>query len=372
MAGFFHSCEKQERDGADSISISCGTEVLKNATNIYVNVAAENDWTISIAYEEGEREWAGFGEGRTPTASGSGEGLVLLNFGRNTTGLDRSLNLIATSGTRSDTAFFVQRKYDGSSRDRQDPVPNWMELPACNNPGLEYYNHDMVVGGKTCRNYSFYYDASRLVSHWVAYPMWAALMSSGGRTDAWGLYDPKISPSRQQYLKGGYGYGYDRGHQLPSRDRCKSGAANVETFYGPNITPQRSGLNQNAWVKLEGKVFNWTTSFDTLYIVTGCTVMDSERTVSDNLGKPVSVPTAYYKALLGFRKPSSYYSVAFYYPHEEGYFSDSPENRALTVSELENKIKTSHNESIDFFFNLPSAKKASVKNMTYAEWIKAI
>jgi len=374
MAGSFISCEKQEKDDGSSISISCATEVLKKATNIYVNVVAQKDWTISIAYDEGVTGWAGFDTKRTQqTTSGTGEGLVLLNFTVNNTEVDRSLYLIANSGSKSDTAYFVQRKYDVTTKDRPDNVPKWMELPSCNDSSLEYYNHDMTVGGKIVRNYSFYYDAKRLVSHWVAYPMWSALMSTGGRSDAWGLCDPKISDSRQQYIKSGYGGGYDRGHQLPSRDRCKVGAANVETFYGPNVTPQLSGLNQYGWVSLEGKVFNWTTSFDTLYIVTGCTVLDSKSTARDNLGKAVSIPTAYYKAILGYRSRDyqhPYYSVAFYYPHES--YSGDPSNKSLTVAELEAKLKTEHNETIEFFVNLPSGQKSTVKSMTYSDWLKIL
>ena len=122
------------------------------------------------------------------------------------------------------------------------------------------------------------------------------------------------------------------------------------------MTPQEGGLNGGVWARLEGKVRDWASSFDTLYVVTGCVVTGSTETVKDNDNKDVTVPTAYFKALLGYSKKASvgmtpqtggYTGVAFYMSHQS-YPSDYLA-AAMTIRELERKT------GFDFFVNLPSA-----------------
>ena len=192
------------------------------------------------------------------------------------------------------------------------------------------------------------------MAHWVAYPLNSGLVGSGSRTDDWGL-DPKLPRNLQPVLDKGFRGGYDRGHQLPSADRLAR-AANIQTFYGTNMTPQEGSLNQKGWASLEGAVRDWSYKFDTLYVVTGCTVKGSTAVAYDNDNKAVTVPTGYFKALLGYQKTptigitpttNGYTAIGFYYPHE-GY-SGSYMAKSMTIDALEEKV------GIDFFVNLPSS-----------------
>lgn len=256
-------------------------------------------------------------------------------------------------------------------------MPKWLELPETkDDDGLDFYTHDQIIDGKNIRSWSFDYDPKALLSHWVAYPLNKKLRGNGSRTDQWGL-DPKVPVSQQPVLyttyKSNNGKKYDRGHQLPSADRLDY-ASNVKTFYFTNMTPQLSGLNQNSWANLETRVREWSESFDTLYVVTGCSVKGSTDVAYDNDGKAVTVPVGYYKALLGYKKTGSlgnssqnggYIGCAFWFDHVD--YSGDFMTKAMSISELEEKT------GVNFFVNLPSQiddAKAKAVEQTKDSWWK--
>ena len=209
----------------------------------------------------------------------------------------------------------------------------------------------MNVGSVKTRNYSFAWDYDNLVAPWVAYHLNSWSIGSGKRTDAWGL-DPLLPKKYQPVLYKGFGGGYDRGHQLPSADRLNY-AANVTTFYGTNMTPQRSELNQHSWANLESKVRSWANRADTCYVVTGCITKGSTRTARDNEGKSVTVPTHYYKAVLRYSRNStighSGYSACAILLEHKGYGDNNNfKPYSMSVSDLE-KVT-----GITYFANLPA------------------
>ena len=242
-------------------------------------------------------------------------------------------------------------------------MPKWLELPETkDDDGLDFYTHDQITDGKTIRSWSFDYDSKALLSHWIAYPLNKKLKGNGSRSDQWGL-DPKVPASKQPVLyttyKSNNGKKYDRGHQIPSADRLDYDA-NVKTFYFTNMTPQLSGLNQASWANLETRVREWSESFDTLYVVTGCSVKGSTEVAYDNDGKAVTVPTGYYKALLGYKKSGSvgnssqnggYIGCAFWFDHVD--YAGDFMTKAMSISELEEKT------GVNFFVNLPAATDAA-------------
>ena len=171
------------------------------------------------------------------------------------------------------------------------------------NDGLYFYTHDMTVGSKNIRNYSFYWDEKALVARWVAYPLNTALRGSGNRSEAWGL-DPLLPASKQPTVTSTFRGGWTRGHQIPSADRLNY-AANVATFYGTNMTPQEYNFNGEIWARLEGTVRGWAGRCDTLYVVTGCVVKGSTTKATDVDGKSITVPVAYYKAVLAYSKSNA-------------------------------------------------------------------
>lgn len=326
-----------------------GTQNLK--------VQAVGEWTLSLVFGEDEEPWASL-----DTKSGTGsKSNIFITYEPNYSEISRTVTIVLENGANSASCILTQKPSATGGGGSQgtpekivgEPVPLWLELPAISDKSLYFLTHEQTIVSTTIRSWSYLWDTDALVAHWVAYPLNKWTIGSGSRTDAWGL-DPKVPKDLQPVLYKAFRGGYDRGHQLPSADMLYP-EANMTTFYGTNMTPQLGSLNQNGWASLEGKVRDWAGKFDTLYVCTGCTVKGSTKVAYDNEGKAVKVPTAYFKALLGYKKNGTisitastggYTGIAFYYPHEA--YSGSWQSKAMSIDELEAKVGE------DFFVNLPS------------------
>ena len=334
-------------------------EVPAEAGSVFVRVASDASWTLDIVPSV---DWA-----TLSSNSGSGNrNSIMLNYAANQEESARSLTVVATvsGGKVTSSASLTQKGYAaptpsvGGSNGTSTANCNWLELPATSaTDGLDFYSHDVEVDGKTVRNWSFYYDYGNRTSVWVAYPLCAMYLGSQGRSDAWG-FDPLLPAAKQQNVTGGYWDGnnghYDRGHQLPSADRTASYAMNATTFYGTNMTPQNGTLNQNIWAQLENKVRDWSRLSDTLYVVTGCTLANATHYVLDRSNNQIPVPTAYFKALIRYKKDSTvghggYMGVAFWFDHESVSWAGKSFSKAqaLSIEDLERKL------GYTLFVNLP-------------------
>ncbi|MCR5841446.1 MAG: DNA/RNA non-specific endonuclease [Bacteroidales bacterium] len=236
----------------------------------------------------------------------------------------------------------------------------WLELPATSASDKQDLLIHYFPGGK--RSYAAYWDYDNLVSSWVAYPLCAGNIGTGGRTDSFSL-DPLLDRKQQQYnpyaYKAGNGGTYDRGHQIPSADRLDY-AVNLETFFSTNMTPQDPGLNSNAWAVLEGKVRDWAKKSDTLYVVTGCTVAGSTTYVLDSDDKHITVPTGYYKALLRLSK-GDYSGLGIYFDNKPNDAPSIQKSMTMSLDDLEKKV------GVDFFVNLPADVQKSVEAQNPAD-----
>lgn len=375
------SCSKEGGNGA-AVGISIDSvSVNYNASNQYIRVTSDGDWTISLDFGAGSQEsgshWAYLGNDvDCCSLEGSGSGKkALINWVKNNSTEARALTIrIAGNGSESCCTFTQKgrtKPIDTKQILESDDLGKWMELPATNTHGLYYFSHPMQIGSVTTRNFTFAWDTANLVARWVAYPLNRWTISSGTRTNEWDI-DPSLPKKYQPILYSPYGGRYDRGHQCPSADRL-SYEANVQTFYGTNMTPQLAELNQNAWGVLEGMVRHWASKFDTLYVVTGCIVKGSTDYATDNTGKRVTVPTAYFKALLGYKHAGTiadtgvnggYTGIAFRFDHHADYSSSIQimKNRTLTINDLEAET------GFDFFANLPPEYEEKIESSISTWW----
>ncbi len=333
--------------------------VSHESGSMFVSVKCEGEWTLSIEYPGAEQDWASIS-----LEKGSGDkNNIVLSYMENEQDKDRTLALVLVSGSATAHCSLTQSAYSEpvGPEPGPEPVPepetdvmkaDWLELPAMTkDSGLEYYSHSFELGGKVYRNYSFGWSQKDLVAVWMAYPLCKVYTNKTvSRTNAWN-YDPLLGMEKSPAPFGGYGEELARGHQVPSADRLCSYEANAQTFYGTNMTPQLNAHNEGVWASLEGAVRNWANTSDTTYVVTGCIVEGSKRTTYDSDGKDMTVPVAYYKALLRYHKASTisqWACAAFYTEHKS--YSDNTTLKSLSMSIDDLEEMT----GIDFFANLPA------------------
>ncbi len=327
-----------------------GNELKQGGGNMWIEVQAANEWSLELVFPTND-SWANL-------SKESGEGSkanILLSYDENTVEENRFLDVRLISDGEED---FIRLNQRGKSAVVPDKVSNWLELPATYDDERTFYYHHMSRGGVRFRNYSFDWVPNARLALWVAYPVNAWAIGSGGRTDDWD-YDPKVPRNEQAVLHRGYsGSGrYDRGHQIPSADRLER-SSNLQTFYYTNSTPQMPDLNQKMWANLEMSLRDWARASDTLYVVTGCTIEGSTKYALDNEGNQCLVPTGYYKAVLRYAKSSDvgfsgYTGMAIYFDHK-GYSGSVPKSMGISIKELEDKI------GVDLYVNLPAKVGESV------------
>lgn len=333
----------------------------KEAGKVSVVVRASGAWSLELDFG-GDEAWAELSH-----SVGTGyKSNIKLSYDANKTGASRSVYVIvSTDNDAAEVRFTQTADGAGPGGGTADATScGWLELPETKSgDGLLWGWHSMTLNGKTMRNYSFYFSAAHYLSYWVAYPLNSSLMGGSGMRDKNFYFDPLLPNSMQADLTFSYRGNYDRGHQLPARDRSASVASNTQTFYATNMTPQRSQFNQKIWQRLEARVQSWASSInpstDTLYVVTGCTVKGSTQSTTDCAGKKMTIPTAYYKAILRYTRSSGYAGCAIWLDHDTDPYRTVEERDMMSIAALEEKL------GIDLFVNLPAkvgdAKAAEIE-----------
>ena len=351
---FMVSCQEPAAESS-SLEVSVKTPVVDSGKGqMFVNVKCDGRWTLALvdAVDGGEVDWASL----SVTSGSDNKSNVVLSYQVNASEQSRKLDIVLDDGLHW-VACSVEQMGSGkqpepepdSAPDTELPKTGWLELPAMDDPGLGYYSHSFKMNGKTYRNYSFGWSQEDRVALWVAYPLCKLYTNgSAGRTNEWAL-DPLLGEDSAAPF-GGYAGSYARGHQLPSADRQCCYEANAQTFYGTNMTPQLNAHNEGIWADLEGRVRGWANTSDTTYVVTGVVVSPSSKKEKDSYGKSVTVPDAYFKAVLKYSKSSTlgmWNAAAFFLEHK-AYSGNVGKEHSMSVDRLEEIT------GIDFFVNLPA------------------
>lgn len=162
--------------------------------------------------------------------------------------------------------------------------------------------------------------------------------------------------------------GFDKGHLCASEDRQYLQAANIQTFYYSNMSPQMGSFNGGIWMKLEALVQSWGYSvskggFDNVYIAKGGTLnkllkgFTGTRKGGDGLYPKtddngftthgLACPAYYFMAIMA-EKGGQYQTIAFLLPHDEALSSSADlKEFVVTIDKLEEETGN------DFFCNLP-------------------
>ncbi len=137
------------------------------------------------------------------------------------------------------------------------------------------------------------------------------------------------------------GSGYDRGHLCAAADNTHSPEAMAASFLMGNMSPQEPGFNRGVWKRLENLFRQWTTTRDSIYVVTGGVLTVVKDTIGTN---GVTVPAGYYKIALHVATDTT--AIAFLLPNAS---SKAPLTDFLVSIDSVEALT-----GIDFFYLLPN------------------
>lgn len=392
MLVLFAGCgDKDDGGDKESLATLVAETVSSSTTTNKISTQGPSGITFeaTIVSQGGDAEWCSFDLNKQVSSAGGNVGdPAYLYLDKNNSDDDRTARIDVTYTNGYSTSLTLTQRAAGFI----DYGRSWGEQPEYRPDDAYIYktyyatfvSNQFFPGGKL-RNYSVCYDVDRHISHWVAYPIFKKVYETPvlRRVNDFN-YDPNdqlpVIPTRdQQYIGTGgnsrdYGaWGYDRGHMLPQASRYNNYEPNRMTYYGTNMMPQNSTLNQNIWASLEGKVRGWggLQTYDTLYVVTGA-AFKSTKTI-DNANGPIAVPSHCWKVLLCQRgnqnrqisqfKADELKAIGFVFTNDDAGAATSIESAVRSVKEIEELT------GFKFFRNLDPAVADAVKSQkNLADW----
>lgn len=392
MLVLFAGCgDKDDGGDKESLATLVAETVSSSTTTNKISTQGPSGITFeaTIVSQGGDAEWCSFDLNKQVSSAGGNVGdPAYLYLNKNNSDDDRTARIDVTYTNGYSTSLTLTQRAAGFI----DYDRSWGEQPEYRSDDAYIYktyyatfvSNQFFPGGKL-RNYSVCYDVDRHISHWVAYPIFKKVYETPvlRRVNDFN-YDPNdqlpVIPTRdQQYIVTGgngrgYGaWGYDRGHMLPQASRYNNYEPNRMTYYGTNMMPQNSTLNQNIWASLEGKVRGWggLQTYDTLYVVTGA-AFKSTKTI-DNANGPIAVPSHCWKVLLRQRgnqnrqisqfKADELKAIGFVFTNDDAGAATSIESAVRSVKEIEELT------GFKFFRNLDPAVADAVKSQkNLADW----
>ena len=392
MLVLFAGCgDKDDGGDKESLATLVAETVSSSTTTNKISTQGPSGITFeaTIVSQGGDAEWCSFDLNKQVSSAGGNVGdPAYLYLDKNNSDDDRTARIDVTYTNGYSTSLALTQRAAGFI----DYDRSWGEQPEYRSDDAYIYktyyatfvSNQFFPGGKL-RNYSVCYDVDRHISHWVAYPIFKKVYETPvlSRVNDFN-YDPNdqlpVIPTRDQQYIGtggnGRGYGargYDRGHMLPQASRYNNYEPNRMTYYGTNMMPQNSTLNQNIWATLEGKVRDWggLQTYDTLYVVTGA-AFKSTKTI-DNANGPIAVPSHCWKVLLRQRgnqnrqisqfKADELKAIGFVFTNDDAGAATSIESAVRSVKEIEELT------GFKFFRNLDPAVADAVKSQkNLADW----
>ena len=392
MLVLFAGCgDKDDGGDKESLATLVAETVSSSTTTNKISTQGPSGITFeaTIVSQGGDAEWCSFDLNKQVSSAGGNVGdPAYLYLDKNNSDDDRTARIDVTYTNGYSTSLTLTQRAAGFI----DYGRSWGEQPEYRSDDAYIYktyyatfvSNQFFPGGKL-RNYSVCYDVDRHISHWVAYPIFKKVYETPvlRRVNDFN-YDPNdqlpVIPTRDQQYIGtggngrGYGaWGYDRGHMLPQASRYNNYEPNRMTYYGTNMMPQNSTLNQKIWASLEGKVRGWggLQTYDTLYVVTGA-AFKSTKTI-DNANGPIAVPSHCWKVLLRQRgnqnrqisqfKADELKAIGFVFTNDDAGAATSIESAVRSVKEIEELT------GFKFFRNLDPAVADAVKSQkNLADW----
>ncbi|MCT4560054.1 MAG: DNA/RNA non-specific endonuclease [Crocinitomicaceae bacterium] len=224
---------------------------------------------------------------------------------------------------------------------------------------LEYPLRDSSDHIISHEGFSLVYAHEHEQAYWVAYHLTPKRLQGKVKRTGHFRPDPDVPDGTAEV--GDYrNSGLDRGHLAPAGDMKWSETAMKESFYFSNISPQNPKFNRGIWRQLEEKVREFALLSDTLYIATGPVFMQNIGSIGPN---SVTVPNAYFKALLGYWD-KRWHAIGFIveqFPISSGELHEF----AVSIDDLERITR------MNFFHRLDDEIEDEIEqSFDYSEWEK--
>jgi endonuclease G len=192
-------------------------------------------------------------------------------------------------------------------------------------PSLYINNNDVVFN----HTYALSNNPTTKFADWVAYEV--NVLNFGDSPERnWGndpLIDDDESLEEPDYKGAFKRLKTDRGHQAPLASFAGHRAWS-ELNYLSNITPQKSALNQGAWVQLESAIREAVGFRNSLYVITGTLYLEDEKPLpqADETHK---IPSAYYKVVYDMKGNSVSFMFDQDLPKDSKYCEQKISNKDL-------------------------------------------
>lgn len=142
------------------------------------------------------------------------------------------------------------------------------------------------------------------------------------------------------------GFGFDRGHLVPSADFKWSPVGLSETYFYSNMSPQRPEFNRDSWAEIEGLVRKMVDAEQKiLYVHTGPVFANDMTTLTRSIHQ-LKIPNWHYKIVADL-SPNSLRGMAFLMPNKKCELR--PSNYVVSIDSIEALT------GLNFFPNLPDS-----------------
>lgn len=171
------------------------------------------------------------------------------------------------------------------------------------------------------QEYILCFDPVNRVALWAACKLTADDVVTAQRLNAFRT-DPRLSDDENAHCDDYAGTGYARGHAVPRDDMNRSPAAQANTLFLSNMSPQVNAFNRGIWSRLERLVRDYAKQYDAVYVITGSVLQEPTQRLPSGR---VAVPSRFYKVMMRTAAIGTPDVLAIVLPHIP--FTPGPEAR---------------------------------------------
>jgi endonuclease G len=191
------------------------------------------------------------------------------------------------------------------------------------------------------QEYILCFDPVNRIALWAAYKLTAEDVMPAQRLDAFRT-DPRLTEDENAHCDDYGGTGYARGHAVPRDDMNRSPAAQANTFFLSNMSPQVNAFNGGIWSRLERLVRDYAKQYDAVYVITGSVLQEPVQHLPSGR---VAIPSRFYKVLVRTAASGTPDVLAIVLPHLP--FTPGPEaNTAQKRSKAADAYLAAHTVSL--------------------------